>query len=304
MSKTLLFIQLFGSWVLMLTNFVPISLIVTLELVKFWQGSFMSMDYLMFNQETMEGMRCQSSNLNEQLGQVEYVFSDKTGTLTCNIMEFRRFTAGMAAYGTDMDGGPNQQSNVNFKDDKMFEVLYNPSHPDHEALREVVLQLAVCHTVIIDDKKNQYSAASPDELALVYAAKQFGFEFKGKDQDDNLIVHEYQEPYQENGENKLKMKWKYKLLNTLEFNSTRKRMSVIVQDPQGRIVLMSKGADSIIAQRLTQMSKDSKEFKQTQVEVDKYANEGLRTLFLSHRYLDQETYDAWNAKAYEANRLI
>ena len=113
----------------------------------------------------------------------------------------------------------------------MFEVLYNPSHPDHEALREVVLQLAVCHTVIIDDKKNQYSAASPDELALVYAAKQFGFEFKGKDQDDNLIVHEYQEPYQENGENKLKMKWKYKLLNTLEFNSTRKRMSVIVQDP-------------------------------------------------------------------------
>lgn len=58
LSKTELFIQLLGSWVLMLTNFVPISLMLTLELVKFWQGVFMSYDFLMFDKETMSGMRC------------------------------------------------------------------------------------------------------------------------------------------------------------------------------------------------------------------------------------------------------
>lgn len=45
-------------------------------------------------------MKAQSSNLNEELGQIEYVFSDKTGTLTCNIMEFKKFVAGTVGYGT------------------------------------------------------------------------------------------------------------------------------------------------------------------------------------------------------------
>ena len=70
-----------------------------------------------------------------------------------------------------------------------------------------------------------------------------------------MIVHEYEEPFKKDGDNIVKHEWKYKLLNTLEFNSTRKRMSLIVQEPDemgGRIVLMCKGADSIIAQRLTE----------------------------------------------------
>jgi P-type E1-E2 ATPase len=63
-------------------NFVPISLLVTLEVVKFLQAIFISFDINMVDMATGNTAGVQASNLNEELGQIEYVFSDKTGTLT------------------------------------------------------------------------------------------------------------------------------------------------------------------------------------------------------------------------------
>ena len=85
-------------------------------------------------------------------------------------------------------------------------------------LIRVLIFLSVCHTIVLDEKKGTYNAASPDELALVNAAKQFGYEFVGQDPQDNLLIKEV----------KTGKTLKYKLLNVCEFNSTRKRMSVIV----------------------------------------------------------------------------
>ena len=89
----------FGQWVIILMNFVAISLLVSLEMVKFSQGIFIEWDYLMFDPYQCSTAKAQSSNLNEELGQVSHIFSDKTGTLTKNIMEFKMFTAGFEAYG-------------------------------------------------------------------------------------------------------------------------------------------------------------------------------------------------------------
>ena len=104
----LLFLQTTGTWVLIFTNFVPISLLVTLEIVKLFQGIFMSWDVLMFDREQGEPMKAQCTSINEDLGQIEYIFSDKTGTLTCNVMEFKKFSCKEGRFSLDDDTHSNQ----------------------------------------------------------------------------------------------------------------------------------------------------------------------------------------------------
>jgi len=81
-------------------------------------------------------------------------------------------------------------------------------------------------------------------------------------------------------------------------------MSVILRDPQGRIVLMCKGADSVIQERLGVHSSSSDVLRRTQEYVNLYAEEGLRTLFLAERFIDEATYERWNAEAQEARLEI
>jgi phospholipid-transporting ATPase len=102
--ETYYFFIIFFSWLLNLSNFVPISLLVTLELVKMVQGMFIVSDDYMTYKPTKTQTVVQSSNLNEELGQVEYIFSDKTGTLTCNIMEFRKLSINGVSYGEVVPG--------------------------------------------------------------------------------------------------------------------------------------------------------------------------------------------------------
>lgn len=88
------------------------------------------------------------------------------------------------------------------------------------------------------DDQIVYNASSPDELALVSAAKLFGVEFT--ERDDAGFVHVI---YKEKD-------YKFKLLHIFEFNSTRKRMSVVLRDNDGKLKIICKGADSIILKRI------------------------------------------------------
>lgn len=76
-------------------------------------------------------------------------------------------------------------------------------------------------------------------------------------------------------------------MHVIEFNSDRKRMSVIVRDKNNKILVVCKGADSIIGARL---SPNQEHFKATQADVEKYAEVGLRTLLVAYRYVEEDFY--------------
>ena len=180
---TVLVISL-GQWFLIMMNFVPISLIVTLEIIKFWQAIFFAWDVTIYDASKDLPCKVQSSNLNEELGMVGYVFSDKTGTLTCNVMSFKKFTAGQRGYGTSKKSLVDYKSkgitNVNFDDQLAFDEINNKNSANWLAMDRFFRNLAVCHTVIVQEDRlgaMSYNAASPDELALVNGAKLFGYSF-------------------------------------------------------------------------------------------------------------------------------
>lgn len=172
---------------------------------------------------------------------------------------------------------------MNFEDKDLTAHLANQFHENHLNINRMLEILAVCHTVVVEEKKGvvTYNASSPDELALVNGAKYLGYSFKGRDDDDNIMI--------ECGEGHIK---KYKLLNVIEFNSTRKRMTVIVRDEEtGKVRVMCKGADSIILPRLT---KTADHVSQTVNFLEGYSKEGLRTLLIAEKEISDDIYESWS----------
>jgi len=102
-------------------------------------------------------------------------------------------------------------TNFNFEDDIFEEHLNDGDHDNHETIIRFLSLLALCHTVIVGVKKQKkvYNASSPDELALVNAAKYFGVRFEGRDDQNNIEINLFSKPL------------KYELLNVLEFTSDR-----------------------------------------------------------------------------------
>lgn len=149
--------------------------------------------------------------------------------------------------------------------------------------------LAICHTVLAEKPEPRerpfdldYKAESPDESALVAAARDAGFPFVNRS--NSAIDIEVMGQVE-----------RYTPLRVLEFNSTRKRMSAIVRNPDGRLVLYCKGADSVIYSRL-RADHDVELKEATARDLEAFANGGLRTLCVAYRYLDEQEYMEWSKK--------
>lgn len=109
------------TFIILYNNLIPISLQVTLELVRFMQAIFINFDVEMYHEESDTPAMARTSNLNEELGMVKYIFSDKTGTLTRNVMEFKRCSIARHIYSVEEPGeesllvqvsGKNNISNI------------------------------------------------------------------------------------------------------------------------------------------------------------------------------------------------
>ena len=197
------------------------------------------------------------------MGQVEFIFSDKTGTLTCNVMEFKQCSINGRIYLSLADAK------------KMFDANPNKSEQetqDFKACHEFFKLMAVCHTVVLDQdkatKKQIMQASSPDELALVQGSLDVGFKFFEKTSEYVKIEIDYSKKVE-----------KYFVLAEFPFDSTRKRMSLIVREEStNKLFLMTKGADSIMLPRTTVTAK---QLEVIEDHLYKFACTGLRTLVMA-----------------------
>lgn len=360
-------------WIL-LSYLVPISLFVTLEIVKFWQGFvFINFDKDMKDPVTEEHARCRNSNLNEDLGKVEYIFSDKTGTLTSNEMQLRQLSIkgqvlGSSAFrledheelqGMDalkkfdmrlwraakavtstpawntlvISGGSQQNvmayhhSNPSHGTADTLGIAYrnlnleefDPNAPDIGSMVDTVTMvqrdkaavarsaltlghhmvdfftnICLCQSLILEPSTEEgqavYQGPSPDEVALVDAARQMGFEFKNRAQTSITL-------------NMLGKEVVYEVLNVMEYSSERGCMSVIARSPDGTVRLYCKGADTKVMKKL-RIGTDRELLERTNNDLHTFAKQGLRTLVIGSKMIPEKVYVDWDTRYQEASRLF
>ncbi|XP_029405747.2 phospholipid-transporting ATPase ID isoform X2 [Bactrocera dorsalis] len=433
-GSTVIGLLVFFSYAIVLNTVVPISLYVSVEVIRFAQSFLINWDEEMYYERSKTHAKARTTTLNEELGQIQYIFSDKTGTLTQNIMTFNKCSINGRTYGDvfdlrtgevievtdkqkyvqncniklsgnnasnkstpaptillhsaevhpkstimvsspaeggtadtsiappsltttpkeiplpiatttttqaavvnplDDDATPsptNNQRHVQYDEssigttatetnthqsptceirgpfstlsnsgDKALEPVDFSANPefepdfrwydrtlldavrsDEEHSQNFFRLLALCHTVMPEyvEGRLEYQAQSPDEAALVSAARNFGFVFRSRT--PNSITIEVKGNREE-----------YELLNIIDFNNIRKRMSVILRRGDD-IILYCKGADNVIYDRLSTSQNDIK--ARTQDHLNKFAGEGLRTLVLAERHLDEAYYMDWSQR--------
>lgn len=305
----------FLSFTLLYNYVVPISLYVTIELQKFLGSFFFAWDIDLYDEDTDQPALSNTSDLNEELGQVEYLFSDKTGTLTENLMVFRRCSINGQIYmEKDCDGN-----------------LYSlPANGDEQEAVKLIswqadiwhfmISISLCHVVQIVPARRmseislkraeyrksfkakkitkvnssllmhpdlpEYQATSTDEKALVEASARCGVIFHRDTSDlmeikinDSILT--------------------FVKMDVLEFSSERKRMSVIVKDSSGDLWLYCKGADTSILP----MIKHGDVEAATNHAAD-FATKGYRTLVVGYKKMTERQFEQLSSKVEYARQVV
>ncbi|XVF29726.1 hypothetical protein REPUB_Repub15cG0147100 [Reevesia pubescens] len=316
----------FLSSIIVFQIMIPISLYITMELVRLGQSYFMIEDKHMYDSSSDSRFQCRSLNINEDLGQVRYVFSDKTGTLTENKMEFRKASVYGKNYESSYLTDDSLQDHNNRAaaiirsrwklkseisvDSKLMDLLHKDLAGDERiAAHEFFLTLAACNTVIpivSQDSSSghgkseswegveaiDYQGESPDEQALVSAASAYGYTLF--ERTSGHIVIDI------NG-NKLRLD----VLGLHEFDSVRKRMSVVIRFPDNSVKVLVKGADTTMLSILARGAEGDDQIRRaTQSHLTEYSSEGLRTLVVAARDLTDAELEQWQCRYEDASTSL
>lgn len=284
------------SFLILYNNFISISLYLMMEFAVVVQALFIGHDLEMYYEEFDSPALARNSNLTTDLGRVDFVFSDKTGTLTQNEMTLKFCTL----------------HQLSLSSDEMMHALRGSTQLlDGEvtaAVHALLVAIAVNHTLVVvgsdaaegsagqaepkaqalnDDQApfpEMYLAESPDEKALVEGARRSGVRLLSRDGDECVVQTAGQAANSS-----------FKVLAVIPFSSARKRMSVLVAaaDDPGQLTLVCKGADSVLLDNLS----CSCERIGGRASIDRaltgYSVEGLRTLVYAERKWPKQQAEEW-----------
>lgn len=242
---------------LMLSFMVPITLKILLPIFRLIYGFFISQDLNFIDPDTGNKASSYSTNITENLGALNVVVTDKTGTLTKNKLTLISLTIGDTKYGD------SKRSPTIIEDQDLRKKL---SQYSEENFILTFQALSVCHTIKIDDSKQEFHGSSQDELSILAALKELGWKWHGDL--NNFQIESPLGPYT------------FKILKVNSFDRERMRMSVIVSYG-GTLFVFMKGASEQILRCCVDKSGE------LATDYNGYQKKGYRTISVSYKRIDQ-----------------
>ena len=325
----------FFTYFLLLNTLIPISLIVSIEIIKMAQGLFIHWDTKLYSKKRHCLCKARTVSINEELGKVNFIFSDKTGTLTQNKLTFKYCIINKQLYKAFDSSNDFRRRTSQIRDMSVFQLKINKFQSSAKKIEENYLlkylikckekveecedngKVEMLNKIFSDKKKleeeinyiNEFlTALALANECMVDTNKNINssedIKYVASSPDDlELVKFAANQGFrlvQTSFDEKVilidKKKFKYHILHALNFSSERKRMSIIVKDMNDNIKIYIKGADMEISKRLSKKSRYSEHFKNTIRDMEFLSNLGYRTLMVAYRKIEKREYLKWKEK--------